>query len=435
MVPIYKRALGYKPERMKTVHLATSFLLCVAGKHKNLELLNKVSVPKSVESTSGDPYITKNLVQILRDQQPQPISNSITEKELLSLRNHLNTLYNNDGAALAAAFHPYKTYGYDFSSPSGEFLSIHSKNHGNAGALIYMVLSQSKEGIETLKITKEILESVDSPSTALGRPFIPNEEIEYEKPENLLPDEIDIERLSDLSALMLPQTLKLNNLVKNIQIIKPAYALRQLMIGVGSWLLLYLIKISSEDKPIIIADYTNGNNERLRTQARACFARYISNFGNFVSRGVDSGSINISTEEAAALSIIQSETTAESDDLESHFNDFALRIGWAQPRAGNVKHKHFETVPDTLSVLLMSLLTIDEVVTMEEISKRLFESWHLCIGLAAKDHSLLSEAGYNPLDYSADLRLNRECFKNLSIALGLAWEPSDGLVLFRLQSK
>ena len=118
--------------------------------------------------------------------------------------------------------------------------------------------------------------------------------------------------------------------------------------------------------------------------------------------------------------------------LEEHFRDFSERIGWVQPRGGS-QRKFFRAVPDTLRVLLMSLLDEKEIITMDEVADRLKKYWSLVVGLQPEDHDTLGRNGYAPLDEDADLQANREAFKQLAIQLGFAWEPSDGLVLFSLE--
>jgi hypothetical protein len=70
---------------------------------------------------------------------------------------------------------------------------------------------------------------------------------------------------------------------------------------------------------------------------------------------------------------------------------------------------------------------------MDDVAERLGHRWGLVFGLLSSDHAVLRRHGYSPLDEDADLRANREAFKNLATSLGLAWEPSDGLVLFSLR--
>lgn len=80
----------------------------------------------------------------------------------------------------------------------------------------------------------------------------------------------------------------------------------------------------------------------------------------------------------------------------------------------------------------MSVLEPEGVYPMDQVAYLLKTHWDLVLGLVPEDHAILREHGYAALDEDEDLRANREAFKDLAIRLGLAWEPSDGLVLFSL---
>lgn len=58
---LYRQSLGYIPLRMKPVHFATSFLLCLQRRYRTLELLNKAANPKSTAKTPDDEYFADNL--------------------------------------------------------------------------------------------------------------------------------------------------------------------------------------------------------------------------------------------------------------------------------------------------------------------------------------------------------------------------------------
>jgi hypothetical protein len=430
VAPVYRRLLGYKPESMKTVHFATSFLLCLSGSYRSLELLNKASNPKAVPAGNeeDDHYVTSTFFKCIQNLDYAVISPNISAKDLTLLRNHLHSTFNNDGAALAAAFKPYSTHGFDFTTPSPSFLANASKNHGNAGALVYCVLKNTDEGRRCLSLAKQIFEASDLPSAALGLPFVEEESCDYPDPETLLDEWFLSNRLSKTAAEMRVQTSALLNLVENLQAGNNAYALRQLIIGVASWLVSYMIKIGSGDEALVFADFSGGGSTRVRAQAQACYTAHISAFGGVISRCVANDDPLLNEDERNTCGNVYDGITTV---LEKHFNDFVLRTGWTQPRSGPAT-KHFEMVPDTLRVLLLSILRPDEVLTMDEVAARLLRTWRICIGLVPSDHALLHNQGYSPLDHSADLRANREHFKDLSVALGLAREPSDGLVLFSI---
>lgn len=429
LVGIYRKAIGYQPMRMKTVHFATSFLLALTGRFRELELLNKASNPKSVEKAPRDPFVTSNLFSLLNEESPSPLSQTFTEQDLMILRNHLNAAYNNDGAALAAGYKPYSTFGFDFSTPSKEYLTNKSKNHGNSGALVWAIMNATDKGRELLQNALDIFNISDLPASALGRPFVATEEHRATAPDLLLAEGFSTHDIQKAAAIMADQTNAMLRLTENLLDLRPAYALRQLMIGIGSWLLLYLLKRASGSDALIVPDYTAGLSPRIRSQACSCYARHLTNFGDVITKLQADGALSLVDEEHGALDAL---AAAVPTDLEEHLNDIALRLGWVQPRTASVKVKHYETVPDTLRVLITSIISDGEVLVMDQVAERLLKSWRICLGLRPTDHDLLQKKGFSPLDQDADLRLNRECFKRLAIALGLAKEPSDGLVLFTL---
>jgi hypothetical protein len=116
--------------------------------------------------------------------------------------------------------------------------------------------------------------------------------------------------------------------------------------------------------------------------------------------------------------------------LETHFSDLALRMGYAQPRSSRVNEKHLELQPDTLRVLLLSVLNEDpqDVLPIDELCRRLIDVWHVVVGGNADDLSSLRAQGYFGFD-EEDLRANAAAFVDRLKSLNLAAEPSDGLVL------
>lgn len=161
----------------------------------------------------------------------------------------------------------------------------------------------------------------------------------------------------------------------------------------------------------------------------ACYARQIGLFGRSIRLYLNLFPERITEEIRQTIERFEVDISTE---LEDHFRDFSERIGWVQPRSSAVKQKFFRAVPDTISVLLLSILDQSNIVTMDEVAARLREYWRLVVGLLPEDHAILRQHGYTPLDEDADLRVNRDSFKRLAIQLGFAWEPSDGLVLFSL---
>lgn len=426
---LYKEFLGYMPMmRMKPVHFATNFLLCLHQRYFKLELLNKAANPKFEEIRPGDEYVAENLYQRLIDTNMPIIEATVNIETFKLLRNHLHAAYNNDGAALGPAFPPRKTFGCDYSSPSLNYLGNLSKNHGNSGALVWLVLNSTADGKQFLALAKDIVKRAEGPATALGSPLLIDPEEMYEEDISGLCGDPSLESLAAIGQLMKPQTETLLRLAKNIQNHPSSYALRKLIIGIGSWLLVYQIrKIPGAEETIFFCDFAGDVRPQLRTQATACYSRQVGLFGRSIFLYLNAQKNTISQE---VKQIFENSEIDISKELEDHFMDFSERIGWVQPRG--TQKKYFRAVPDTLSVLLLSVLDENEVYTMDEVAVRLREHWRLVVGLLPEDHTILRQHGYTPLDEDADLRVNRDSFKRLAIHLGFAWEPSDGLVLFSL---
>lgn len=425
---LYKESLGYVPMRMKPVHFATSFLLCLHQHYFRLELLNKAANPKAEEKSAGDEYVADNLYQQLIEARQPIIDSSVNIDSLKLLRNHLEAAFNND-KAMYAAFYPYKTHGCDYSTPCLGYLGNLSKNHGNAGALVWLALNSTADGKQFLALAKDIANKVEGPAAALGSPFLVDQEEKYEEEISRLCGDPSLELLAAISELMKPQTKALLRLAKNLHNHTSSYALRKLILGVGSWLLIYQIRrIPSTGETIFFCDFAGEIRPQLRTQAMACYATQLGLFGKSVRLWLNINPEKI-TEEVEW--VVENLDVNISKELEDHFRDFSERIGWVQPRSGT-QRKYFRAVPDTLSVLLLSVLDQNEVCTMDEVAARLREHWCLVVGLLPEDHAILRQHGYTPLDEDADLRVNRDSFKRLAIHLGFAWEPSDGLVLFSL---
>ena len=212
MAEIYYKSLAYHPLRMKPVHFATSFLLALCRRYRKLELLNKASCPKATEKKAGDEYVAENLFQILKDHKENVLGTQIELHDFKLLRQHLNATYNNDGAALGPSFPPYSTFGCDYTMPSLEYLSNKSKNHGNSGAFVWVVLNSSNSGKKFLSLAKNIAENADSPAAKLGKPLVGEGTEDYEHDPSCLCGNPSMEFLLSVSDLMRPQTESLNRL-------------------------------------------------------------------------------------------------------------------------------------------------------------------------------------------------------------------------------
>lgn len=427
---LQRMALGYKPLRMKPVHLATSFLLALTKKYRQLKWLNIVANPKPAEKKPGDIYVSENLYPELIGADLNLIGKDVTLQKFKLLRQHLNAAFNNDGAALAPAFPPYSTFGVDYSTPSLSYLANQSKLHGNAGAFMVLVFQHSEAGRQFLAHAAEIVTSSVTSASVIGNPLVDKEEQTFDPDLSELCGEPSFSFLSSVSDLMLPQTEVLKTLTEHLTKSSSTYALRNLMLGICSWLLMYQVRhIPNCRDSVLFCDFAGDYQPRLRVQSKACYSRHLGLFGRSLKLWMTQPGSQVSDSDNG---VYESGETLIIKSLEEHFRDFSERSGWAQPRSGTAQ-KYFRPQPDTMRVLLMSVIEDGEICTIDEVAERLASRWHLFFGLLPSDHAVLRNHGYSPLDEDADLRANREAFKNLAISLGLAWEPSDGLVLFSVR--
>lgn len=429
---VHGAVLGYQPHRMKPVHFATSFLLALTGRFFRLEYLNKASVPKVAPKDSRriqDDYPSDRLHPLLIDLGR--IDSSVDVESFRTLRAHLNAAYNNDGAALAASFPPYSTFGADYSAPSARFISNSSKNHGHAGSFVITIFEATAEGRSALDAIRRLLELPPPPLAALGAPLLDDEDEDWVDRHDELYGLIEPARATGIAAMMSDCTIAIGRLAANLERQRSNYALRYMVLGLCCWLFAYLMRQAS-NAPLLLIDALQGGNPRVRSQSRATYARALDLFSASYDRAfasVDGGAI-----EERDWVIFASSAEARQI-LDEHFRDLGVRIGIVQPRSAIAKHKHIELQADTLRVLAFSLLEEEQVLTMPEFAQRLQSTWSLAVGGGPQDGDLLRAHRFGPLDRDDDLRPNAAAFEALLIRLGLAVEPSDGLTLVAINAE
>ena len=348
-----------------------------------------------------------------------------------TLRAHLNAAFNNDGAALAASFAPYSTFGTDYSAPSARYISGSSKNHGYSGSFVITIFEATAEGRAALDTIRRLLDVPPPPLAALGEPLLDNEDKEWSDLHDELYGKLDQARAEAIASMMGDCTIAIGRLAANLERQRSNYAVRYIVLGLCCWLFAYMMRQASET-PLLLIDSLQGGNPRIRAQSRATYARALDFFSSSYDRAfasVDGHNIAESDWNLFAAS-------AEARQiLDEHFRDLGVRIGIVQPRSGAAKHKHIELQADTLRVLAFSLLQEQQVLTMPEFAERLRATWSLLVGAGAQDGDRLRSNRFGPLDRDDDLRPNAAAFEALLIRLGLAVEPSDGLTLVAINAE
>lgn len=423
---VHAEFLGYQPRRMKPVHFATSFLLALTGRQHELELLNKASVPKAAPpdgQTVLNEYISDRLYPKLVELNR--LSEDIDQDAFRALRAHLNAAYNNDGAALNAAFPPYNSPGTDFSMPSLRYVSNKSKNHGHAGTFVVRVLASTSEGQAVLAGCRRLLDAPAPPLAEFGAPLLDDFDEPYVDRYDELFGPLEADRLKTLATEMHAQTVAIGRLVENLEAVRSAYALRFLIIGLCSWLFIYMMKRGAAD-PLLLMDALQGSNPRIRAQSRASYARQLDLFSASYDRQWERQPSRSSFGDDWA--IFASSADARQN-LDNHFRDLGVRIGFVQPRAPSATRKHIEIQADTLRVLVLSLIGRGQIIPLSELARALRATWCICVGADAEDVQCLRAQRFGPLDSDEDLQPNAASFQALLVRLGVAVEPSDGLTL------
>ena len=218
------------------------------------------------------------------------------------------------------------------------------------------------------------------------------------------------------------------------------------IIGLQAWLISYLVKMAAQPNgirsdvgelaaPAFLFDFSGAKDGHTRLQSKACYARLRETVGRSYLEFAAAGRFDSNPITARLFNRKNKKGEIQEDDfdfafLEQHFSDRAVRIGYAQPRASNVPEKHFELQPDTLRVLMLSLLPSDrgEAIPVDEVFTGLIETWRIVVGGSGGDIGRLREQGYFGLD-EEDLHSNVLAFIERLKSLNLAVEPSDGLVL------
>jgi hypothetical protein len=241
---------------------------------------------------------------------------------------------------------------------------------------------------------------------------------------------LTVDRLAEIAELMRPSTESILCLIKTSRDFESRYSfLRQLITALGAWLILYLIREASTAAgllypALLFCDFTGNKSNKCRTKSVNCYSRHREMIYRSFQTWVGTGKIS------SLDPYRDTKGRVDLKDVERHFQDLTVRIGLAQPRTATVRSKHYEPQADTIRTLTTSLLDIDEgPITFQELAERLRSTWGLVFGGCEDDASRLADHGIIGLDEDDDLSLNRRYFIEQLKALGLAFEPSDGLVL------
>ena len=426
------QAFGYEPLRMKPAHFASGFFIALTGETFSNELLNKVAVIRANRGLQQD-YAPESVHDRLRDDEL--IAQTVTQPDVELLRVHVNGVVNND-SAMYPAFDPYRPKGNDYTFISPRVLTDANRTDGFAGHFVCTILGETDSGKAVLDAGRALAAEPQGTLEQLIGPLL-----EDEKPETLELleryerdfGELDPVRIAAIAADMLVETDALMRLCETMENFSHYKKVRYYVIGLLAWLMSYLLKTVSSDRtdtPLMLFDFMKERNGRIRSQSQACYARLRETVRRSYSEFAAAGRFE---PDPVAEGLFSPRTRPEDNDfafLETHFSDLALRMGYIQPRASQVRMKHFEFQPDTLRVLMLSILDDDArtAITLDEACERLGKTWSVMVGALGGDLKTLRDQDYFGID-EEDLRHNTTAFSEHLKSLNMAFEPSDGLVL------
>jgi hypothetical protein len=431
------QAFGYEPLRMKPAHFASGFFIALTGEVFANQLLNQVAVIHANKGLLED-YRSQVLTERLKADGL--IAPTMQQAAVELLRVQVNGVVNNDDA-MYPAFKPYRPKGNDYTFISRRVLTVEDRTDGFAGFFVASVLGATKVGRTVLQFGRALAAEPARTLEHLIEPLIANEDARKRNLKDQSESrfgELSSKRLKAVAVLMEAETGALARICRNAVSYSHYKRVRFYVIGLLAWLMNYLIKTSAGAQapaPLMFFDFSGVKEGRTRIQSKACYARLREIVGQFYKRFANEGRFNPDPIAAHLFNKHNKQNQVLADDydfafLETHFSDLALRMGYAQPRSSRINEKHLELQPDTLRVLLLSVLNEDpqDAVPFDELCRRLADTWRVVIGGNGDDLSSLRAQGYFGFD-EEDLRANAAAFVNRLKSLNLAAEPSDGLVL------
>ena len=426
------QAFGYEPLRMKPAHFASGFFIALTGQVYANELLNKVAVIRANKGLLQG-YTAEDVLAKL--QADELVAQTMTQADVELLRVQVNGVVNNDDA-MYPAFRPYGPKGNDYTFISPRVLTTANRTDGFAGLFVFTILGETASGMAVLDAGRALAAEPQGTLEQLVEPLLKDEDPEtrellesYERDFGVL----DQARIAVIAADMQAETDALQRLCANMRGYSHYKKIRYYVLGLLAWLMSYMLKTASPEQsetPLLFFDFMSEKDGRIRSQSQACYARLRETVRRSYSEFAASGRFDPDPITAGLFSPKKRPDETDFKFLEEHFSNIALRMGYIQPRASRVPQKHFELQPDTLRVLMLSILDVDarNAITLDGVCERLGESWNVVVGGLGSDLAALRDQDYFGFD-EEDLRHNTAAFSQDLKSLNMAFEPSDGLVL------
>ena len=403
---------------VKAVHFANNLFTALTGEYSSSRTLNIAAFPVTTIKKNGKPEYALNHIYNFTKKE-KLIDDGIKENDFKKYRAHLKQVFSNDRGLFE-----HHMPGADFTSSSPELAQKSLKGKHFMGDLLVQILEKSPEGLKVIENMKKIIDAsnlIDNytndnndiiiPDRYLAQPYLNFDKKITPYELKKLDSKFDIKNAAEL---MTEQTKALLTLTMNIIKFNSNNAVRQMIIGCGCWFMLYMIKQSNKNQKdqLIFLDFLSNKNPQTRRQSQDSFSRLNNNFGKQISDETNS------------------DHERQNKVLKRHFSYFANRFGWSSVHSGG-RAKYWTLKEDTLQVLLTSIIEDqDEDIDINDIGRKLYKSWRLCIGLNPEDYERLLNAGYRHLDEDLDLLPNNLEFQKIAKNLGMAVDRSDGLITF-----
>ena len=426
------QAFGYEPLRMKPAHFASGFFMALTGQVYANELLNKVAVIRANKGLQEGYTAEDVLAQLQTDDL---VARTMTQADVELLRVQVNGVVNND-AAMYPAFRPYRPQGNDYTFISPRVLTTANRTDGFAGLFVFTILGETASGRAVLDAARALSSEPQGALEQLVEPLLKGEVPETRKLQESYERDfgvLDQTRIAAVAVDMQAETEALKHLCANMKGYSHYKKIRYYVLGLLAWLMSYILKTASPGQsgtPLLFFDFMGQKDGRIRSQSQACYARLRETVRRSYTEFAAADRFD---PDPVAAGLFSRKDRPEDTDfrfLETHFSDLALRMGYAQPRASRVPQKHFELQPDTLRVLMLSILDTadDSAVALDDVCRRLGETWSVVVGALSTDLETLRDQDYFGFD-EEDLRRNTSAFSRHLKSLNMAFEPSDGLVL------
>lgn len=433
--PLYGAAFGFNTDRtVKPVHFATGFLVSLLGRQYRNELLNNVVAASDGKELTGN-YALENLHPALA--LASKIGPTVGPRQLHTLRKHLRCLAHNDEAVFPV-YGKKAGFGCDYSTAAHDILTRTKDNDGFSGHFVRAVLEESEDGRFVMEFVRQCINQDDAPLRQVFQPLLSDDVVEEDTTERYVTKfgELQTRRLRRVARTMERKTAAVRTLCMNAEaLVASETKLRYVIVVLCIWLFCYLVSEGlgdSEDRFVLLSDFTADPSSRMRSQSQWSYTRLREELAGSFQAFRGSGRFS---ECEDLWAYVENELNGRPK-TEDFYRNLALRAGLAQPRANRVVAKHFEPQPDTLRILVLSVLPIsDGLVPLSDMLQRLFATWSIVFGGRPEDVGLLGDLGYSGLDQDQDLTPNLNALVDLMTELGLATRFSDGLVMCHSQPR